>query len=728
VTSVASEASATREEADACDDAESSSRARVVWWTAAVVGAVFLGLIVWQALVPRVFLAGSNSIGFRSVVTELAPGHTLCVRGLDIPDGTGGVRFAMTAQQPRVSAELRVVAGGHERVSRATGHSGVGGRIELNGHFAPLRVGGDSAAGKACLTPRSGGVVGVGGMAGLQGDQVPALLDGAPLAQRISVWFLSPAGERRSLVAAAGDVFGRVTRFRPGVVGPWLYPLLLLGAIPLVSLGGVVLLARTAAGRRSPLHPALAIALIAFVNAAGWALVTPPFEGPDEGDHAAYAQQVAETGHQLREGAPAYSSDLALALDGVRAYSHVGLGDARPPWLAADERRWESRRAAQPHPRDDGGGPTVATAPNTPLYYALLAPAYRATRAQSVFSQLTAMRLVSALFGALIAVCTFGIVRELLPGQPFAAVGAGLLVAFQPMLTFMAGVVNNDSGVNALAALVLYLVVRVMRCGPTWRSMLALGAALAALPLMKSTGYALYPPVALGLAVVAWRYRRRIELPAWGALAGAFAVVRGGWALLVPTAHYADGAAGTGSSLANVQGALEMPKQYALYLWQTFLPRLPFMHDLFPQAWPAFGIYVEGGWAAFGWLTIRFSEWVYVVVAGALLAVGALALTAVVRERAAARPRAAELLVIAFVPLCVLAAVAAALFAPQGRVVPAEQGRYAFTAVAALATVAVGGTFGLGRRWHVPLLTTLVVAVIGFAYASRLVALEGFFT
>ena len=38
----------------------------------------------------------------------------------------------------------------------------------------------------------------------------------------------------------------------------------------------------------------------------------------------------------------------------------------------------------------------------------------------------------------------------------------------------------------------------------------------------------------------------------------------------------------------------------------------------------------------------------------------------------------------------------------------AEQGRYIFPAIAALAAIAVGGTFGLGRRWHVPLATTLV--------------------
>jgi hypothetical protein len=58
----------------------------------------------------------------------------------------------------------------------------------------------------------------------------------------------------------------------------------------------------------------------------------------------------------------------------------------------------------------------------------------------------------------------------------------------------------------------------------------------------------------------------------------------------------------------------------------------------------------------------------------------------------------------------------------------AEQGRYAFPAAAALAVIAVGGTFGLGRRRHVQLATALVVAMIGFNCASRLLALGAFYT
>jgi hypothetical protein len=92
--------------------------------------------------------------------------------------------------------------------------------------------------------------------------------------------------------------------------------------------------------------------------------------------------------------------------------------------------------------------------------------------------------------------------------------------------------------------------------------------------------------------------------------------------------------------------------------------------------------------------------------------------------------RGFETAVIALFPVCVLVAVEAAFFTPDGggRTVVAEQGRYIFPAIAALAAIAVAGTYGLGRRWHVPLATVLVLAMIGLSYASQLLTLDRFFT
>ena len=105
-----------------------------------------------------------------------------------------------------------------------------------------------------------------------------------------------------------------------------------------------------------------------------------------------------------------------------------------------------------------------------PLYYAALAPAYLATKRQSIWSRFTAMRLVSALFGGIAAAFVYLLVAELVPRPRWPAVAAGLFVAFQPMFAFISGVINNDAGGERRSArLALYLAVRALRRGLTTR-------------------------------------------------------------------------------------------------------------------------------------------------------------------------------------------------------------------------------------------------------------------
>ena len=422
-----------------------------------------------------------------------------------------------------------------------------------------------------------------------------------------------------------------------------------------------------------------------------------------------------------------------LALEAVNTYSQVALPDARPPWLTSEQERWQTRLASTPHPADDGGGYTEAASPHQPAYYALLAPAYALARSGSTFSQITAMRLVSALLGAIVAMCAFGIVRELLPRWPAAAVASGLLVAFQPMFGFISGVINNDNGINATAALALYLVIRALRRRLTLRLAVALGVTLALAPIMKETGYEIYPAIAVGLVGIGWRSHRAGDLRVWAGLVVSLLGLRIVWSLLQGVFYPA--VAGQ-ARIRRRRGRDECAdprrahaRRFMVYLWEVFLPRLSFMGLLFPPGWPFRSIYVVRGWAAFGWYEWTFPYWVYTVIILAMALVGVLALSTSVRERVAVRARSFEVVVIALYPLCVLGAVEAAFFDPSGgRTVVAEQGRYLFPAIAALSAIAVAGTFGLGRRWHVPIATVLVVAMIGLSYASQLLTLAGFYT
>jgi hypothetical protein len=457
-----------------------------VLWPAGALGAILAGLILWQLAIPRSYYTGTNSVGVRAVAANVGVGQRLCVPDLNLPAGTGRVQLAVFAQRPRFTARLSVSAGNKTSVSQLAGAPGSGSLAYAAASIPRRPSSPSSAPATLCVTPVDGPIA-LGGMVGLQSNQVPARLNGAPLGNRVAVWFLPPAGSQRSLFASLGAIFSRAALFRPGFVGSWTYPVLLFVLAPLTWITALLLLVRAATG--SPLRllgrrvsAGAAIALIAFASAGSWALITPAFNTPDEPEHFAYAQYFAETGHapaRAPDSRPAYSTEETLALNAVDIYSQTERPDARPPWLVREQKSWEQSRASAAHLSNNGGGVTTAASTHQPAYYALLAPAYRLVSSQSAFSQLTAMRLVSALLAALVAACAFGIVRELLPRQPLAAVAAGLLVAFHPMFGFISGAVNNDNGINAAAALSLYLLIRGLRRGLTWRLALALGAVVA---------------------------------------------------------------------------------------------------------------------------------------------------------------------------------------------------------------------------------------------------------
>ena len=709
---------------------------RRVWIAGGAVLAAFVLAICWNLLKTADRYAGTNSVGVRSAVADVQAGQRLCVGDLNVPDRTGRVQLSLAwhgDRRPELRYALRAGSSVRRGALPAERLAPAVSPVAVDLPVRELDPPGESAPGRLCLAP-SGGALSVGGTGGIQADQEAPTIDGAPIEQRVAVRFLRPPGRSTSLISALPDAAGRAALFRPGVVGPWLYPVLFLVALPALWLVSLRLLATRAAGHGGTRAAVVTIAVVAVANAAAWAVITPAWHGVDEPDHFAYAQSVAERGqtpNKEQSSTPAFSTRSIVALDATRTYSVVGLGDARPPWLHADEAHYREWLAAHPGRDDDGGGFLFAASSHLPGYYLLTVPAYLAADSESTFSELTAMRLVSALLAGMTAACAFLTVRELAPRRDWLAAAAGLLVAFQPMVSFMFGVVNNDAGVNAAAALLVYLLIRGLGRGLTIPLGIALGATLALLPAMKATGAALYPAALVGIAGMVWRRHRAADLPGYAALGGAAAAVLGIRAAVVsalrgPVAVVAGGVGGATVS-GTIDRALGDPGTFLSYTWQMFLPRLPFMNDVFVQKWPAFDVFIEGGWAAFGWLVVRFPQWVYLVIAAVSLAAAALCALAVARRRSQALTLGWELAVLVVAIAGVVGGVEAAYFTGTPRQVPAEQGRYIFTAIVPLATIAVGAAMAFRERVAPLAATALTAAVIGLGYASQLLTLTGFF-
>lgn len=551
---------------------------------------------------------------------------------------------------------------------------------------------------------------------------------------RISIWYLPHAGAKRSFIAQAGAIFRRAALFRPGVVGAWTYPLLLFLILPAIGLLGVYLLARAVSGRTRRL--ALWLFVIAAVNGCCWALITPVFQAPDEVDHFAYVQSLVERGQTPSDnmGSPLlrWSSSEGTALEGVNFATDHQTDTSRPPWLASEERAYELRRE-QLHPHANDGGGYTTSAVHGPLYYLALAPAYLATSNSSVFSQLTLMRMTSALIGALVALFAFLLARELAPGRPWLGVLAALLIAYEPMYGFISGIVNNDVGVNAGAAALTLLLIRLLRRGITipWGALT--GAVLVLLPSIKGTGLSLYPVAALVFLGALWRYHGRRDLPGWAALVVTALVADELVVHLLGGLRLSEGGSGTGASAIGSNAgaaseALHHIPSYLSYLWQAVLPRLPFMTPHFPAGvHPGFVIFIERGWAAFGWYDVFFPHWVYLVILAAVVATVPLAAWALGREWTWVRAHWMEVLAILVIPVAVIAGFEAAYYTPGVRPQIAEFGRYAFPAIVPLSLIAIGALHAFGRRRMLSVGVGVLIAMMFLSYAAQLLTLSAFY-
>jgi hypothetical protein len=150
-------------------------------------------------------------------------------------------------------------------------------------------------------------------------------------------------------------------------------------------------------------------------------------------------------------------------------------------------------------------------------------------------------------------------------------------------------------------------------------------------------------------------------------------------------------------------------------------PRFVLTHD------PGFVIFVERGWAAFGWYDVLFPHWVYVVILLVMLAAVPIAAWAAKREWLWLRSHWLQTLVLIAVPVSVVLGFEAAFYTPSPRAAIAEFGRYAFPAIGPLAVLVVGALHAFGRQRMLSVGAGLLVAMIALSYASQLLTLTSFY-
>jgi 4-amino-4-deoxy-L-arabinose transferase-like glycosyltransferase len=368
---------------------------------------------------------------------------------------------------------------------------------------------------------------------------------------------------------------------------------------------------------------------VGLLLAVTWAAVLPAFQAPDEQAHFSYAQTLAAR-HALpgTEGRPLFSTELSEGIAAVNSDQVAAQLQVKPEWDPQLEREWAAKQGQWPD--DDGGGPGPATA-YPPTSYAWQALGYAAASGGSLWDELFGARLMSALWIPVIVLGTWLLAGEVFGRRRLLQSAAAAVPALAPMVIFVTSSVSPDGMLYAAWTIALWLGVRCIRSGLPLRDGIAFFAVVGLACTIKPTSYALIP-AALLVAVFGLLSHRRVQPRRAAVIAGTtvavLALTLGAWVLI---AGLLDRPADAVLTQAVGNGNTNW-RELASYVWQYYLPRTPVQQDVQTVGgYPLLQVWITQGWAAFGWLEIKFDPWVYRVLGPLTVAIFGAALLALLK-------------------------------------------------------------------------------------------------
>ncbi|HEX3518320.1 MAG TPA: DUF2142 domain-containing protein [Solirubrobacteraceae bacterium] len=674
-------------------------------------------------------VVGSDAIPVKSLIAVLRGGDSGCQPGGAVPRATSALRlFVESTVGPSIDVSIRlgqhVLSRGH--IPSAWTGAGVVVPVQRIAHNErdPL----------VCFTFGKG--------------TEPIQIIGARHPEGVRIEYLAPG--RRSWYALALTVARHIGLGR-ALSGSWVVLLLaaLMAAVAILACG--LCLRELATGDRDAQAPpaeesptgraarlrlayarvpttAWICALVAFLNAVSWSILSPPFQVPDETDHFAYVQLLAEA-HRLPAGSETqYSPEEQAVLEGL----HQQVVRFKPNGRtigSLEQQRTLEHDLARPLSRRGSGQVGVAGS-EPPLYYALETIPYELASSGSLLDRLELMRIFSAIFAGLTALFSFLFVREVLPGLRWAWTVGGLGVALAPLLGFMSGAVNPDGLLYAVAAALFYQLARCFRHGLSPRVGLAIGTSVVIGLLTKLNFLGLVPGVVLALLIIAWRERARSRRDALTGLVLAFApcaiLAIAYVALASSTGHSLSFASSKASELTKGPGAFVSALSYT---WQFYLPHLPFMKDYFVGLDTWRQLWFNGLVGLYGWADTPFPNWaceVALVPAAILLLLLGRALLA---ERLRLRSRLGEGLVYVTMAVGVMALVGISSYFSdvlenEG---PYWEPRYLMPMLSLAGVALALAARGAGRRGGPAVGALIVIVILGHDVFSQLLVVSRYY-
>lgn len=469
----------------------------------------------------------------------------------------------------------------------------------------------------------------------------------------------------------------------------------------------------------------LLLFLIMLVKGAMWSLALPLWQGPDEDDHFAVIQFIGENGRLPDSGDETLSDELTLS----RELADVGRLDYQPEqrqgWSDNPVGLREAEFAQLPESVRSSTelGTTGKLMHATPLYYMIAAVPYRLIGyEQDLLVRMQVQRLFALLLSSPIVFVAYLVTRLLFPTDAVMRLTIPTLVAFQPQLTQMTAVVSVDGFFFVLYSLLIYLCLRVLREQFDGRYAIAIGITFAVGMLIKPTLSGFAPLVALVVFYDLWRGTGR----RWRVVGAALLL---NVIIIVPLSWWMQRSWRINQDIFYFNPVLKGHR----IIQNPFYEYAPLPHalDYYQSVWG--GLFTTW-WAHFGWLDTPVAPWIYTFLR--LLTFLAIVGLAVKLGRDwGKRPlfsdwqqgkSMAPVLVWAFLALTVIVPVLLIQFYDltfwweygNGR---GLQGRYWLGTIMPMLTfLTLGLLFLTPKRWHMPLHSTLRIAMLLFNIVALL--------
>ena len=220
------------------------------------------------------------------------------------------------------------------------------------------------------------------------------------------------------------------------------------------------------------------IVLTYLVTATLYAINTPKWQAPDEPAHFNYIRHIAETGTLpvLQRG------------DYDQAYLEQIKAAKFPASMSIDAIRYE---AYQP-----------------PLYYLAATPIYLIARGAGIDATVIALRLFSVVFGLVVLIVAYSIVREIFPNDDLFALATVGAIATIPQHIAVSASISNDLAAEVVLALILWIAIKRVNGAIRDSQFVILGGiAFGAALLTKTTAYVPGALVLIGAILVTKQLR-----------------------------------------------------------------------------------------------------------------------------------------------------------------------------------------------------------------------------